>query len=136
METATKRWLAVLAEKYKTDDGPATDYRVAKLLGILPSSMSNYLGGRGSQMDDDIAARLADLVGEHPLVVIGQIRAERSRTERAKKVWVQAAGWGKKHGRAAAVILSAAVSALSPVSPMNNLKNADGNGASSVYYVI
>lgn len=63
-----------------------TDYGLAKLLGVGPSTISNYRVGR-SHPDEVMAPRLAELAGLDPLQVVAWMQAERSRSEEGRATW-------------------------------------------------
>ena len=99
----TRDFLRELSLRYPMDDGrPATDYRLAKLLSITTTAISRYQN-HGGTFGDDIALRVAELLGEKPLHVLACMNAERARNEAVKKVWQSAA--------AAAVVLAVALGA-------------------------
>ena len=71
-----------IARRYPNDDGsPASDYRIAKLLGITRASVSRFRTGKGS-FCDETAIRAAELLGIEPLKVIAAANAERSKDEK------------------------------------------------------
>jgi hypothetical protein len=87
----TRDFLRELSLRYPMDDGrPATDYRLAKLLSITTTAISRYQN-HGGTFGDDIALRVAELLGEKPLHVLACMNAERARNEAVKKVWQSAA---------------------------------------------
>lgn len=86
MNNATNRWLDLLADDDKSDGGSGSDYRLAQLLGVPKSSISNYRNGR-SQMEDRIAIRLAEMLGVPPVTVVAEIHAERSKDPNTQSFW-------------------------------------------------
>lgn len=93
-------------EDVRTLNGGCTDYRLAKLLEIEPSALYRYRDS-GREMDDDVAARAAALLGLPAAEVIANVRAARAESFGDKnlvKVWREMAGWAHKYGRAAVVV--------------------------------
>ena len=78
-----------IARRYPNDDGsPASDYRIAKLLGITRASVSRFRTGKGS-FCDETAIRAAELLGIEPLKVIAAANAERSKDEKTRGFWMR-----------------------------------------------
>lgn len=64
-----------------------SDYAVAKALNIRTSTISGYRA-RGGQMEDEIALRVAEILGKHPGIVILDMHRERaSKTPEVRAVW-------------------------------------------------
>jgi len=81
METsATKKYVEVMREQYKG----CSDYRLAQLLQVSKSCISRWKHGNGT-IDDEPAARLADLCGLDPLVVLTELHLERSRSRASRQ---------------------------------------------------
>ncbi len=79
-------------ERLRALNGDCSDYRLAKLLGVQQPAMVRYRQGR--EMDDDVAARVAELLGVPPLKVIADVRAARAEAEGQANlvaIWRQAA---------------------------------------------
>lgn len=79
-------------ERLRALHGGCSDYRLSKLLDLRPSNIVHYKQGRG--MDDDVAARVAELLGLPPLRVIADIRAARAESlgqHAMVKIWREAA---------------------------------------------
>lgn len=70
--------------------GLESDYRLAKLLGVLPQTVSNYRSGR-SQLSDEIAVRLAALMGRHPGHMLASLAADRAKHPDVAKAWQEVA---------------------------------------------
>jgi len=64
------------------------DNALAKALGISRQTVSNYRL-RGTSMDDDVAARAAELLGIQPGTVLLDMYTERTRDPRIKSIWEQ-----------------------------------------------
>jgi transcriptional regulator with XRE-family HTH domain len=98
----------------------ATDYRMAKLLGITQSATSNYALGK-RVMDDTTAAKLAGLLGIEAMEIIAAANAEREKGEK-KEFWEN---FYKRLGGIAAGIFVAVTLIVSPTpsqaAPMLNL---------------
>lgn len=94
-------------DEAKKTHGIESDYRIAKVLNIRASAVSNYRNRAGATLDDEIAVRVAELIGIDPVRVIADQHAERARTDRMRTIWRQIAA-------AAAVILTVGNPALFP----------------------
>lgn len=79
-----------LIAKAKKAQGIESDYRLAQLLGVVNSAVTNWQSGR-SHPADDVAARLAELAGQHPESVIAELHAERAKSPEMKRLWLQMA---------------------------------------------
>lgn len=67
-------------DQVKEAKGWASDYRVAKELGLSKNTISNYRGGTRT-LDDETAARVAEVLGLEPhIIVIDQV-AERTKVD-------------------------------------------------------
>lgn len=75
-----------LLEVAKHRQGDVTDYRLAKLLGLKPSHISNYRSGR-TRPENSIAMRLAELCNLDAAQVIAWVNLERATTESDREVW-------------------------------------------------
>jgi plasmid maintenance system antidote protein VapI len=82
--------------------GLTSDYALAQLLGVKPQTISNYRQGR-TQMSDEMALRVARMMGRPAALVLVQIAAERAKSPDVAKVWREAARIlaGSKGGRSA-----------------------------------
>ena len=67
--------------------GITSDYALAKKLGLSQTGISNYRTGR-SRMDDDVALRVAEILGIDPIVVIAHANAERAKTPEQRARWM------------------------------------------------
>ena len=56
-----------------------SDYALAKAMEMRPSTISNYRAGR-SQMDDEIAMKVARIIKKEPGLVMLDMHIERSKT--------------------------------------------------------
>lgn len=93
-----------LLDKAKAAHG-VTDYKLSKMLDVVPSAVVNYRAGR-SHPNDEIAERLAELAGEDPQEVVIWMQVERAKTDEGRKLWFSIAERLQRAGVAAAVILS------------------------------
>lgn len=66
--------------------GGVSDYRIAKMLGINPNSMSNYRSGRSSPANP-IAKGLAELAGVDPVEAVCAVNIERASSPEDREVW-------------------------------------------------
>ncbi len=73
-------------DRLKVAKGLPSDYAVAKLLKMRPSSISNYRA-RNSTLDDDAALKVAMLLEVDPVLVLADQATERSKDESVQSVW-------------------------------------------------
>ena len=66
--------------------GKESDYAVAKALGINESTIAGYRK-RGGQMDDEIAAKAAVILGLHPGLVVLDMHRARAKTPTELSIW-------------------------------------------------
>ena len=66
--------------------GVESDYALAKKLQMRASSISNYRAGR-SHMDDEVAGKVAAVLGTHPGLVILDMHRERAKSPAEKSLW-------------------------------------------------
>lgn len=66
--------------------GKDSDYAVAKALNLRTSTISGYRN-RGGQMDDEIAAKVAAILGIHPGLVVLDMHRERAKTPAEASIW-------------------------------------------------
>lgn len=66
--------------------GVDSDYAVAKALEIRHSTISGYRS-RGGQMDDEVAAKVAAVLGLHPGLVVLDMHKERAKTPEERTIW-------------------------------------------------
>jgi len=83
---ATNRWLNAA----KALHGFVSDYRLTKVLQVSGQRISNYRSER-SQMDDELAIKVAGLAGVFPGVVLCELYADRAETPLVRKVWKESA---------------------------------------------
>lgn len=63
-----------------------SDYKLAKLLGVVPSAVTNYRSGR-SHPDARVSSKLAELCGLDAAQVTVWIQFERSRDDQSRAIW-------------------------------------------------
>lgn len=80
MET-TRQLLA----RVKLATGARSDYRLAKVLGVGPSSVRHW--NRGTTLSDDMAIKVARLIHEPEGYVLACMAAERSEREEQRAIW-------------------------------------------------
>lgn len=85
--------------------GDASDYRVAKELGVTKATVSTWRVGKGT-MGEDAALRVADLLGEDPKFVLACVLAERSKSKKAKQVLRQIADGLRRTAAAIAIAIA------------------------------
>jgi predicted transcriptional regulator len=79
-----------LMDEVKEANGISSDYRLAKLLDVQTTTISNYRKGR-SQASDEIALKMTEMIKRAPAPVLAQIAAERASSPEVAKVWRDAA---------------------------------------------
>ena len=91
----------------KTRNGGASDYAIAKILGVTQHTVSNWRVGKDF-LGDSTAIRVATLLEIDPAYVVACAHAERSKKDDERAVWqsiMQRLG-----GAAAALVLGLGVS--------------------------
>lgn len=66
--------------------GIDSDYAFSKALGISRQAVSRYSKGHG-QFDDDVARRVAEILGIHPGLVMLDMHRERAKTPQEQSIW-------------------------------------------------
>lgn len=79
--------VAGLLDRAKDRAGIESDYRLAKVIGITQSAVSNYRIGK-TMPDARVLEQLCALSGDDLAVVAASIQAERERTPEGKTVWL------------------------------------------------
>jgi transcriptional regulator with XRE-family HTH domain len=105
-----------------------SDYKLAKVLGVHQTTISNYRHGR-SALADDVAVRVAELLQLDPARVLADMAAERSSSEAVRAIW----------SRVAATLSVAAVAVFASVpgdAKAASLKafQEPGSGSPSTHY--
>ena len=101
-------------DRVKTVNGWATDYRVAKELGISTSRLANYRI-KPMTLDEEMSLKIAGALHERPEMILIDQAAERAKTEEARSVYRGILG--RLGGVAASVSLTACVVVLGVSSP-------------------
>lgn len=70
-------------DRVKTARGWSSDYRVAKELDFKPNTISTYRAN-GGPMDENIAIKVANALGERPEAVLLDQYAERTKNQEAR----------------------------------------------------
>lgn len=81
-------WIA----RIKKETEAKSNYRIAKLLGVEAVSIKQMETGRTKTTSDDVALRIAELLGEKPMTVIADQAMERAKREETKEFWKRYAG--------------------------------------------
>ena len=95
--------IANLLERAKANANFESDYRLAKVLSINQSAISNYRVGR-SWPNEKILAQLCALSGDDVGVIAAQVQAERAQSPEGKSMWMMVAA--RLAGRASTAFLS------------------------------
>ncbi len=87
--TKTKKSLTYcqqLVERLRAAQGGATDYRLAKTLGISQQSIS-YVKNKGTTFSDETLNKIAQLLGENPMLIIADSHLETQDFPGMNNVW-------------------------------------------------
>lgn len=79
-----------LYRRAKIAAGVQSDYAMAKVLGVKANTCSNYVTGK-ARFDDEVAAKVADLLGIEAGYVIACANAERAKTDKGRAIWARIA---------------------------------------------
>lgn len=121
METLTIR----LLDAVKRERGLHSDYQLGKLLGVTSSRLGNYRSGRIATMDDDLAVKVAAVLGRPAGAILAALAAERTHSEPARKAWRDAV---KRLGGLAAGLLIALGGPGGPTPPSAQANQAPEAG--------
>lgn len=81
----------------------ASDYAVAKQIGISKQAISDHKHGRSFTLSDEAVIRAAAFIGVNEAYALASIHAERSKTDEAKNAWERIATSFRKRAAAASV---------------------------------
>ena len=87
-----------LVDAVKEAKSIASDYELAKRLGLKPQTISNYRHGR-SQMSEETAVAIAAMIGRPAAPILVQLAAERAKTPEVARIWKDVAKALAKGGR-------------------------------------
>lgn len=132
----TTAYLAAISGRYefrnrKGQLGPASDYRISKLLGVRGSTISAYRV-RGTTFDDTTALKVAKLLDLDPILVLADMHAERAKNAEVKTIWQGLAKATARRAMQAVAMVS--LSTLLCTIPTESKASVPDN-AGSVYYV-
>ena len=80
---------ADLLKLLKLNENNCTEYRLAKILRVTPTTISHLLHGQ-SVMSDETAYKVAIELGYDPVFVLFCINIERAKTQELKELWQNA----------------------------------------------
>ncbi len=83
-----------LMDRIKKTHGIQSDYQLAKFLGVTQQSVSNWRRGK-SAFDDEIALKVADLLGLDRGQVLAWVHAERCKNPEARRALLRLADLAK-----------------------------------------
>ena len=95
--------VAQLLDSAKEKGNIESDYRLAKVIGITQSAVSNYRAHK-TMPDERVLEQLCALSGDDLAVIAAQVQAERARTSEGKNMWLMIAR--RLAGGASTAILS------------------------------
>jgi len=98
----SKDFLNQLAKKLGGEEYEASDYAIAKVLGVPRATVSRWRTGAGA-IGEDNAIAIAEILGEDPKFVLACVLAERSTSKKAKQVLRQIAD-GLRHTAAMVIV--------------------------------
>jgi plasmid maintenance system antidote protein VapI len=70
----------------KSKLGITSDYALAKAIGISKQAVSRYYT-KGGSFDDDVAVKVAALLGKHPGLVMLDMHRERATNDKTRDLW-------------------------------------------------
>ena len=108
MSKATLDLLDRLATKLGDLKGnKASDYRIAKELGVTRAAVSRWRAGHNA-MGDEVAVTVAERLGDNPAYVLARLHEDMAETPAVRKVYKQIAATFA--GKAAAAVVAALLS--------------------------
>lgn len=119
-------------DELKARNNGASDYAIAKLLGVTRACTSSYRTGR-SYFDDKTAIRVAELLEIDPAQIIACVHYERAKKAEEKAIWkgiLERLG-----GIAAALFIGVALFQIMPDTAANSVLFLTGlTGAENIHY--
>lgn len=100
-----------LLDRAKAMNGVSSDYKLAQVLGVAKTAITNYRQGR-SCPDDRVIKRLADLTGEDAGEAAVWMQIERARDDDARLLWRTVAARLAGHAHHAALAFVAVILSL------------------------
>ncbi|MDP9082202.1 MAG: DUF3693 domain-containing protein [Pseudomonadota bacterium] len=79
-----------ILDRVRAKLGGISDYQAARELGVTQQAVSLWRSGR-SIMGDEPAIAAAAILGEKPEVIMALLAADRTQSEKAKKLWTNLA---------------------------------------------
>lgn len=129
--------VANLLDSAKAKAGIDSDYRLAKVIGITHSAVSNYRAKK-TMPDARVLEQLCALSGDDVAVVMAQVQAERERTPEAKNMWLMVAA--RLRGAATTAILSVCFAMTLIAMPAQDARavtvDAYKSGQSNLLYIV
>lgn len=105
---STRDFMDQLARQIAENEGqpqPVSDYRLAQILKLTRSALSNFRTGKTS-FGIETCEKVAELLGLDPLYVISCIQAERTQIVAQRQLWQRNADAWKKVMQVAALALA------------------------------
>lgn len=106
--------VSALIDRARLGAGGVTDYRLAKLIGVTPQTISGYRAGVRSP-DGRAIVKLCELSGDDPHQVAAEIQATRAASQEEAELWRRVAS--RLAGSVAAVVVVFVVAAGFSPSP-------------------
>lgn len=108
--------VASLLDKAKVIHSLPSDYKLALVMGVQPTSLGNYRTGK-TLPDSRVITKICELTGDDPMILAAQIECDRAKTAEAKKLW---AGVAARLALAAALTGAGAAAVASPVAQVKD----------------
>lgn len=80
--------VAALLDKAKVIHRLPSDYKLALVMGVRTTSLTNYRTGK-TLPDARVIRLICDLTGDDPVLLLAEIEAERAKTDDARALWRQ-----------------------------------------------
>ena len=103
--------IASLLDKAKVIHKLPSDYKLALVMGVQPTSLGNYRTGK-TLPDSRVITKICELTGDDPMILAAEIECERAKTAEAKNLW---AGVAARLALAAALTGAGAAAVAAPV---------------------
>lgn len=128
--------IAELLDSAKAKAGIDSDYRLAKVIGITHSAVTNYRTDR-TLPDERVIQLLCELSGDDPDLIAAQYQSRRARTDEGRALWQRVAARlqaGVAHVLALVAVAIVSIAAYAPDTRAATLPDSV-SAAQYVYYV-
>lgn len=121
--------VAALLDKAKVIHSLSSDYKLALVMGVKQTTLTNYRHGK-TLPDARVISLLCELTGDDPAILAAEIEAQRANTPDARALWSMVAerlAMTARQGVAAGVFSVAAGGAILGALPYENAHAAGPN---------